>query len=673
MNHTRRGFMKLGLASLPLAGALNGSELPALASTSSGLHDGLLQAAASAASDGFKSPPGASFPADYIFSGSTLSGWHTFGSADWRAEDGEIIGKARPNSNGGWLVLDKSYQDVLFFGRSRAPAGSKTGILVRAAKTPDGGLKGVFVSLDPQDENSYLLTLGSQGQEISRTKLRPVPRGSDRYALPAKPGEQAPRPSYFATPAPNPTTAFHTDDWNVIDVQMDANILRPRFNGGPAYSAGATDDDGSGSGYGAIALYAGGNGEIRFKDVCYKDFGRLVTPIEKVSSNYRMQRIDDFYYSWGTSVADVNRDGILDIVTGPYYYVGPDYTVKREITLAEAFAPGREFDKTMVIYTDDFTGDGWPDLIVATSGIPLTLYRNPRGELRRWDKYVVGPRVGSEIAAFADVNGDGRKEVIFTTADPHSPRSYTVVYAGPDPNNPTGEWIIHTISEPGAWGPHGLGTGDITGNGSPDILMAKGWWENPSKGSAQGLWKFHAQPFNQDPPSRWSFTTGGATMAVYDVNGDGLNDVVTALHAHGFGLAWYEQKRDGQGNISFVPHMIMDDFSTKNAGGVTFTEPHGATFADMDGDGIPDFITGKRLISEDSVVDADPWGPSVLYVYHTVRDKSAPGGARFEPELIHNRSGVGSMLSVADLNGNGAMDIITSTNRGTFVFWGKPH
>ena len=160
-------------------------------------------------------------------------------------------------------------------------------------------------------------------------------------------------------------------------------------------------------------------------------------------------------------------------------------------------------------------------------------------------------------------------------------------------------------------------------------------------------------------------------MAVYDVNGDGLNDVVTALHAHGFGLAWYEQKRDGQGNISFVPHMIMDDFSTRNAGGVTFTELHAATFADMNGDGIPDFITGKRWFSEDSVVDANPWGAPVLYVYHTVRDKSAPGGARFEPELIHNRSGVGSMLTVADLNGNGAMDIITSSTRGTFVFWGK--
>src|SRR6185437_8178773 len=190
------------------------------------LQAGSPEAAAYEAVGGIKSPPGASFPADYIFSGSTLSGWHTFGSADWRAEDGEIIGKARPNSNGGWLVLDKSYQDVLFFGRSRAPAGSKTGILVRAAKTPDGGLKGVFVSLDPQDENSYLLTLASQGQEISRTKLRPVPRGSQRFAVPAPPGAQAPPANYFATPAPNSTTAFHTDDWNVIDIQMDANILR---------------------------------------------------------------------------------------------------------------------------------------------------------------------------------------------------------------------------------------------------------------------------------------------------------------------------------------------------------------------------------------------------------------------------------------------------------------
>ncbi len=672
MKHTRRGFVKMGLATLPVAGLLHGSDSPAFASVSSNLRDEAIQAAAPEAVSGVKSPPGASFQADYVFTGSELGGWHTFGQADWRGENGEIIGKARPGSNGGWLVLDQSYQDVLFFGRFRAPAGSKTGVLIRAEKTPDGGLKGLFVSLDPQDLNSYQLALGSDGQEISRSPLRPVPPDSNRVALPVAQGSQGTgsetNNGYIAQ-----STSFRTDDWNTIEVQMDANILRTRFNGGAGIRPRATDNDGSGSGYGPVAVYAGGADEIRFKEVCYKDFGRFVTPLEKVSSNYRMQRIDDFYFSWGTSVADVNRDGIKDIVTGPYYYLGPDFTVKREISVAQTFAPGREFDETMVVHADDFTGEGWPDLINATLDIPLTLYRNPRGELRRWDKFIVGPRVGSEIALFADIDGDGKKEVIFTMRSGSGrERIYTVVYAKPDPGNPTGQWVIHPISEPGNWCSHGLGVGDITGNGLPDVLTADGWWEHPPKGGTQGTWKFHQQFFSPDLPSRKTYATGGAAMAVYDVNGDGLNDIVTSLHAHGFGLAWFEQKRDSSGNISFVEHMIMDDFSTNNAGGVTFTELHGATFADMDGDGIPDFVTGKRYISEDGVTDPDPWGAPVLYIYHTVRDKSAPGGARFEPELIHNRSGVGSMVTVADLNGNGAMDIITSTNRGAFIFWGKP-
>jgi hypothetical protein len=149
--------------------------------------------------------------------------------------------------------------------------------------------------------------------------------------------------------------------------------------------------------------------------------------------------------------------------------------------------------------------------------------------------------------------------------------------------------------------------------------------------------------------------------------------VVTALDAHGFGLAWFEQKRDSSGKISFVEHMIMDDFWTKNAGGVIFTEPHGTTFADVDGDGIPDFIVGKRYWAHrDDYVDPDPYGDPVLYVYKTVRNPKAPGGAEFVPELIHNRSGAGSDILAVDLNKDGVMDIVTATKLGTFIFWGKP-
>ena len=161
-------------------------------------------------------------------------------------------------------------------------------------------------------------------------------------------------------------------------------------------------------------------------------------------------------------------------------------------------------------------------------------------------------------------------------------------------------------------------------------------------------------------------------MAVFDVNGDGLNDVVTNLNAHGFGLAWFEQKRDATGKISFERHMVTDDYGDAGARGV-FSEPHGATFADVDGDGIPDFIAGKRYFSHlDTQLDPDPCGPPVLYWYRTVRNPKAPGGAELIPEMIHNRSGAGSDVLAVDLNKDGAIDIVTSTDRGTFIFWGKP-
>jgi len=75
---------------------------------------------------------------------------------------------------------------------------------------------------------------------------------------------------------------------------------------------------------------------------------------------------------------------------------------------------------------------------------------------------------------------------------------------------------------------------------------------------------------------------------------------------------------------------------------VTFSETHTSTFADVDGDGIPDFIVGKRLFAhEESYTDPDPMGPPVLSWFRTVRNPKAPGGAEFVPELIHNQFGSG--------------------------------
>ena len=117
-------------------------------------------------------------------------------------------------------------------------------------------------------------------------------------------------------------------------------------------------------------------------------------------------------------------------------------------------------------------------------------------------------------------------------------------------------------------------------------------------------------------------------MGVY--NGNGLNDVVTSVEAHGWGIASYEQKRDKSGAITFTEHVIIDDFSFKNPGNVAFSEIHASTIADVDG--IPDFIAGKRVcLHNESYTDPDPYGPGVLYWFRTVRNPTLPAAPNSYP------------------------------------------
>lgn len=617
------------------------------------------------------------FIPDFTFRGSSLAAWHGMGHANWRAENGEITGTPE-TQDGGWLVLDKSYQDVEWYTEFRCAQNCDAGVLLRMEKTPDGW-KGVYSSLSGE-LGSYEVTLNADGKELSRTPLLrataqfarmaagPWANGQAHvpgFAQPAitlaeqeeeaskSPAPRAQRPPGALTP---PRPEVHAGEWNTVNVIVDADMVWTTLNGRRGGNAGTNDRM---MGYGPIALHVAGTGEVRFRDVALKDLNRKTEPAAQVSSHFRMQQLNDFFYSWGATAGDINHDGIPDVIAGPFYYLGPDYTERHEFTAARSYSPSNNFPEGMVYFAYDFTGDGWTDIICVDSR-PIYLYVNPKGESRRWDRYNVVPSATSEIEVFRDIDGDGKPEILF--AGPQA----VLAYAKPDPANPTGVWKVHNISEPGLAGAHGMGVGDINGDGRMDVVNSRGWWEQPASGTRETLWKFH--PTN--------FGSGGAEMGIYDVNGDGLNDVVTTVAAHGWGIAWFEQKRDAQGNISFIRHDIMGDLSSKNAGGVAFSEPHGAAFADMDGDGVPDLIVGKRLYSHlESHLDPDPDGPAVLYWYRTVRNPKAEGGAEFVPELIHNRSGVGSQFIVTDLNGDGAPDIVTSSAKGTFIFWNlmRPH
>jgi hypothetical protein len=610
---------------------------------------------------------GPSFVPDAKFQGSTLTGWHTLGQAEWRAENGELIGKGSPGS--GWLVLDHSYQDTAFYAGFQCVGVCDTGVLIRATKT-EAGMKGTYLSIQGGQLEAESLTLDDRGNIVAQMKLRNAV-GQIRFAPP----QADPIASQYASQAQNdepphpanvpfkfPDLSLRKGEWNEVEIQLDADIMRTYLNNAPERSqiSAATDDDDMDS-YGPIALFVAKGSEVRFKDVSYKDIAIRKQPLEEVGSGFRMQRVNPFYYNWTAAAADFNHDGKLDLVCGGYIFYGPDFTTSREMYATRTFNPSTEYS-TWVQHAEDFTGDGWTDVVATRLNVGAVLYVNPGNESRRWKQYKVLPTMQSEDSLVADVDGDGKPELIYI-ADGY------MRYAKPDPANPTAPWVVHTISEKGPWPAHGIGVGDLNGDKRLDIVGAAGWWEQPPAGSGDQLWKYHPEPFG-----RWGrILPGGATMAVYDVNGDGLNDVVTALEAHGFGLAWFEQKRAKNGDISFVKHMIMDNYQTQNAGGVTFAELHGSGVADVDGDGIPDFIVGKRQFSHlDDLLDADAYGPPFLYWYKTVRDPNAPGGAKLVPHLIHNSSGAGDNVLPVDLNGDGIMDIVTATKRGLYIFWGTP-
>jgi hypothetical protein len=607
---------------------------------------------------------GLSFIPDHTFKGSSLEGWHVLGDAEWQAKDGELIGKAKANSNGGWLVLDNSYQDVGFHALFKSTGDSETALLLRIEKVNDG-FRGVLLSLKKDDVAPYSVTLDAQGKIITREKLRPAGGIWYRMAPPPDPSAASrgnfrrntpPRPADL--PIYPPDTDFRENDWNQIETFLETNVIRSFLNDGREIG-GAVDGESALSGYGPLALYVSGPGEVRFKDVMYKDISMRYTPKEESSSRFRVQQISDYYYSWGANTADFNGDGNPDIVAGPYIYFGPDFTKYKEIYPAIAVGPSKEFTSIIHQFAYDVNQDGWPDVI--TGWTAPTVYINPKNESRRWDSYKPIPGTQSETTIFEDINGDGKPELVYASGGQFR-------YAKPDPAAKT--WTEYNISERGYALAHGIGTGDINGDGRIDVLGATGWWEQPATINKDITWKYHPVPFGRY--KNRASNVGGSVMAVYDANGDGLNDVVCNLNVHGFGLAWFEQKRDADGNISFVRHMISDDYSQKSVGDITFSQGHAATFADIDNDGVMDYIVGKRTFTHlDNLYDPDAYGPPVLYWYRTVRNKNAPGGAEFVPELIHNRSGAGSQITAVDLNKDGNVDLITATNRGTFIFWNK--
>ena len=371
-------------------------------------------------------------------------------------------------------------------------------------------------------------------------------------------------------------------------------------------------------------------------------------------ASYRKFQLSDQFLSEGAAFGDFNKDGKMDVVSGPYWYAGPDFKQRHELYPASVYDP-LKYSENFFAFTHDFNGDTWPDILVlGFPGVDASWYENPGEKGGAWRRHVVYLPVDNESPTFADLLGKGQPALLCTSAG-------RIGYVTWEPKDPTRPWTFHPISPPGPWVrfTHGLGFGDVNGDGRNDILEKDGWWEQPASLAGDPVWKQHKFAFGIGPK-------GGAQMHVYDVNGDGRGDVITSLDAHGWGLSWFEQTRGEDGAISFKQHAILSPKGEEKIGGVQFSQLHAVGLADFDGDGLLDIVTGKRWWAHGPKGDADPGGTPVLYAF--LLRRGANGTAKFEPHQIDDASGIGTQVVAEDANGDGRPDIVIGNKRGTFVF-----
>lgn len=376
---------------------------------------------------------------------------------------------------------------------------------------------------------------------------------------------------------------------------------------------------------------------------------------ERKLHTFDRQQLTGVYFSEGANAADINGDGISDVVYGPYWFAGPEYTTKHEIY--KPIPQNRErYADNFFSWLYDFNGDGRNDVfVVGFPGTPAYVYENPgqEGFDKHWPKHQVFDWVSNESPQLLDIVGDDRPELICT-------RDGFFGFTTFDTEKPFGPWEFHRISDQIAskkFG-HGLGVGDVNGDGRQDVIFANGWFEQPAENALTSRWQLHSASFTEG--------YGGAEMYAYDVDGDGDNDIITSHRAHDFGLAWYEQITEGD-QTRFKHHLIMGEHPSENKYGVVFSELHSVALADIDGDGLKDIITGKTYWSHHR--QSPQWDAgAVTYWFKLVRGEK---GVDWIPYQADGEAGIGRQISIVDINNDQLPDIVVGGMLGSHVLTHK--
>ncbi len=364
--------------------------------------------------------------------------------------------------------------------------------------------------------------------------------------------------------------------------------------------------------------------------------------------------VEGQFRSEGVAIADVNKDGKTDILIGDSWYEAPAWA-KHDIRKPGNYGDGlHSYSDCMTCWSDDVNGDGWADeIVIGFPGSAAIWYENPKNAPGLWPRHEIWPSACNETPLFADLLGDGHRVLVMGWQPKGKDNEGQMAWFSPgsDPSQP---WTLHAISAPASPGKgapgtqkfsHGLGVGDLNGDGRNDVICTGGWWEQPeSARTSEQPWKFHPANLGE----------AAADMIVYDVNGDGKADIIDSS-AHKFGIWWFEQGDEKNGSPVFSRHDLFPDL---------VSETHALIAADINSDGLKDFVTGKRFWSHGR---GEPGAEKPARIYWFEASQGEGKKVTFTPREIDDQSGIGTQFVVADFNGDGLLDIITANKKGVFL------
>ncbi|HEX4229329.1 MAG TPA: VCBS repeat-containing protein [Bryobacteraceae bacterium] len=355
-------------------------------------------------------------------------------------------------------------------------------------------------------------------------------------------------------------------------------------------------------------------------------------PHDSPESTYFVHRLGTDHAE-GISMLDMNGDGRPDLLSGAYWYENPgpqggEWSRHQYRTVDIT----GEFVSDCGEWAVDVNHDGAPDVVTVgwmTDG--LWWYENPKKPGVLWQRHLIAHTVETEGGWMADINGDGKPDLALA----HYGRSGViwVDFAGPEPK-------VHHLGGHDEDG-HGIGMADIDGDGKTDVMTPNGWFQNID--ADHDKWQWHAD---------WKLNETGFPIIGYDVNNDGKMDLIFG-RGHSYGLYWLEQQGDAA-NRHWERHTIDESFS----------QVHALKLVDLDGDGQPELLVGKRYRGHNG---NDPGSYDPLVVYYYKIDRKTGTFTRY-PVSVNGTAAAGTQFITADLDGDGDMDIAAAGKTGVHLF-----